>query len=73
MNEREKGFCELPISAKCDALVDPNCEEGGDAKLQEAVGANAGLATICESEPVEFCITEKNERPIARSFSRLSR
>ena len=43
------------------ALADPTCEEGGDAKLREGGGANAGNTTLCETDPTDFCITEKKE------------
>ncbi len=44
-----------------EGLRYPTCEEGGDAKLREAVGANAGLTTLCKIELADFCITEKIE------------
>src|SRR6185436_12926330 len=47
-------------------------EEGGDAKLREADGANAGATTVCEDEPAEFCITEKNEGADGDELSPLS-
>ena len=43
------------------SLADPTCEEGGDAKLREGDGANAGKAALCETGPADFCITEKKE------------
>jgi hypothetical protein len=49
------------VVAKNRALADPTCEEGGDAKLGEVCGANASKTTLCETDPADFCITEKKE------------
>ncbi|MFN0021741.1 MAG: hypothetical protein ACKVP0_26130 [Pirellulaceae bacterium] len=59
MNEPEQVTGTLPLFAKSETLADPTCEEGGGAKLREAVGANAKLTTVCENEPADFCTTEK--------------
>ena len=47
MKEPEKGCSELPVVAESGVLESPTCEEGGDAKLREGAGANAGVATVC--------------------------
>ncbi len=62
MKEQEKVSSELPIVVKSETLANPTCEEGGDAKLREGVGANAELTNVCEIEAAEFCITEKKEQ-----------
>ncbi|MCE9525571.1 MAG: hypothetical protein K8R36_05905 [Planctomycetales bacterium] len=72
MNEQEKVSSELPIRAESETLVNPTCEEGGDAKLREGVGANAELTTACETGPAEFCITEKKEGTDEEELSALS-
>ncbi|MFN0018059.1 MAG: hypothetical protein ACKVP0_07360 [Pirellulaceae bacterium] len=72
MNEQKKCSSELPISAKSETLMDPTCEEGGDAKLREASGANAELTTVCENGTDEFCITEKKEGADDEELSALS-
>jgi hypothetical protein len=72
MKERENVSSELPIVAVSESLVDPTCEEGGDAKLREAPHANAELTTVCEIEPAEFCITEKKEEVKEEDLSALS-
>ena len=61
MQEPEKCGSELLVVARTPALADPTCEEGGGAKLREAVGANAEITTACESDPADFCTTEKKE------------
>lgn len=70
MKEREEGTGEVPVFA--EVLADPTCEEGGGAKLREAPGANAGLATLCENEPADFCTTEKDETADGGELSALS-
>lgn len=72
MNTPKHGHSELPIVAEVGALADPTCEEGGDAKLREADGANAAVTTVCENESAEFCITEKKEGPDREELSPLS-
>ena len=72
MKEPEKGRSELLVVAKSPALVDPTCEEGGDAKLREGAGANAGATTVCENGPADFCITEKKEGADSEGLSPLS-
>ena len=72
MKGPEKGHRELLVIAKSGTLVDPTCEEGGDAKLGEGAGANAELATVCENGPADFCITEKKEGADEEELSALS-
>jgi len=77
MKEPEKCGSELlvvakNVIAKAPALADPTCEEGGGAKLRGAVGANAELTTVCETEPADFCITEKKEGAAGEELSPLS-
>ena len=73
MNEQKKGCSELPVLLTSKALADPTCEEGGSAKLRELVDANPGKTILCETDPADFCTTEKKERagdeefPLSRS------
>ncbi len=72
MKEPEKSQSELLVVAKSGALADPTCEEGGGAKLRDAVGANTEITTICETGPGDFCTTEKKEGADDEQLSPLS-
>ena len=71
MKEPEKKPSELPVALASGTLAAPTCEEGGGAKLREEVGANAGLTTVCENQPAEFCTTE-NKRADGEELSALA-
>jgi hypothetical protein len=72
MKNPENGHSEFPILAESGALADPTCEEGGDAKVREGADVSAGLTTACDTEPADFCITEKNEGADGEELSALA-
>jgi hypothetical protein len=72
MQEPEKNSRGLPVTLASGALADPPCEEGGDAKVREGAAANAGVTTLCENGPADFCITEKKEAVDGEELSALA-